>query len=127
MILQRGTFEGKTILSEASVREIHKDQTAGARIAYTIYEKHAARDPELPQARYGVGVWREKVDGASQQLQEASSQGALGFSPWIDVERQLAGVLSTRSSFSRVMPVYLELKNEIRRIIPANRNSSAIQ
>ena len=127
MILQHGTFEGKTILSDASVRELHKDQTAGAHIAYTIYEKHAARDPELPQARYGVGVWREKVDGASQQLREASSQGALGFSPWIDVERQLAGVLSTQSSFSRVMPVYLELKNEIRRIIPSNRNSSALQ
>ncbi len=121
MILQLGTFGGKTILSAASVREMHKDQTAGAHIAYTIYEKHAARDPELPHARYGVGVWREKVDRDSQQLREASSQGALGFSPWIDADRQLAGVLSTQSSFSRVMPVYLELKNEIRRIIPLPR------
>ncbi len=127
MILQQGTFAGKPILSAASVRELHKDQTGGARIAYTIYEKHAARDPELPMARYGVGVWRERVDRDSQQLREASSQGALGFSPWIDVERQLAGVLSTQSSFSRVMPVYLELKNEIRRIIPATNNSLELQ
>lgn len=126
MILQRGSFNGKQILSAASVVEMHKDQTGGARIAYTIYEKHGARDPSLPRARYGVGVWREKVDGAGQQLREASSQGALGFSPWIDVERNLAGVLSVRSSFSRVVPVYLELKEEIRQIVPASDNPLAL-
>jgi CubicO group peptidase (beta-lactamase class C family) len=120
MILQHGSFDGKQILSAASVVEMHKDQTGGARVAYTIYEKHAARDPSLPRARYGVGVWREKTDEASQQLREASSQGALGFSPWVDVERNLAGVLSVQSSFSGVMPVYLELKEEIRRIVPAS-------
>lgn len=126
MILQRGSFNGKQILSAASVVEMHKDQTGGARIAYTIYEKHGARDPSLPRARYGVGVWREKVDEASQQLREASSQGALGFSPWVDVERNLAGVLSVQSSFSRVVPVYLELKEEIRRIVPAGDKPLAL-
>jgi CubicO group peptidase (beta-lactamase class C family) len=127
MILQRGNFDGKQILSAASVVEMHKDQTEGARIAYTIYEKHAARDPSLPLARYGIGVWREKVDESSQQLREASSQGALGFSPWIDVERNLAGVLSVQSSFSRVVPVYLELKEEIRRIVQASDSPLALQ
>jgi CubicO group peptidase (beta-lactamase class C family) len=125
MILQRGTSNGKQILSASSVVEMHKDQTSGARIGYTIYEKHAARDPSLPLARYGLGVWREKVDDASRQLREASSQGALGFTPWVDVERSLAGVLSVQSSFSRVMPVYLELKQEIRRIVPVSNSPSA--
>ncbi len=78
------------------------------------------------RARYGVGVWRERIDEASQQLREASSQGALGFSPWIDVESNLAGVLSVQSSFSRVVPVYLELKKEIRRIVPASDNPLAL-
>lgn len=55
-------------------------------------------------------VWRERAT-------ELSSQGALGFTPWIDVERKLGGVISVRSSFSQIMPDYLELKNEIRRII----------
>jgi CubicO group peptidase (beta-lactamase class C family) len=126
MILQRGSFNGTKILSPMSVVEMHKDQTGGARIAYTIYEKHRARDPNLPLARYGVGVWREKVDEGRQQLREASSQGALGFSPWIDVERNLAGVLSVQSSFSRVIPVYLELKEEVRRIVPASGNPLAL-
>jgi CubicO group peptidase (beta-lactamase class C family) len=116
MILQRGSFGGKRILSEASVLEMHKDQTGGARIAYTIYEKHAALDQSLPLARYGIGMWREKAD-ASGELLEASSQGALGFSPWIDFERNLAGVLSVRSSFSRALPEYLAVKDQLRRIV----------
>jgi CubicO group peptidase (beta-lactamase class C family) len=126
MILQRGSFNGKQVLSATSVVDMHKDQTGGARIAYTIYEKHGARDPSLLLARYGVGVWREKVDEAGQQLHEASSHGALGFSPWIDVERNLAGVLSVQSSFSRVIPVYLELKEEIRRIVPKDAKPLAL-
>jgi serine-type D-Ala-D-Ala carboxypeptidase/endopeptidase len=125
MILNRGNFNGKQILSAASVAEMHKDQTNGARISYTIYEKHGDLDPTLLRARYGVGVWREKVDEASGELLEASSQGALGFSPWIDTKRNLAGVLSVQSSMSRVMPVYLELKKEIRRVVPASENASS--
>jgi CubicO group peptidase (beta-lactamase class C family) len=126
MILQRGSFNGKQILSAASLVEMHKDQTGGARIAYTIYEKKRALDPNLPLARYGIGVWREKVDDTNKQLHEASSHGALGFSPWVDVERNLAGVLSVQSSFSRVLPVYLKLKDEIRRIVPADDNPLAL-
>ncbi len=118
MLLQGGTFNGKRILSEASVIEMHKDQTGGARIEYTIYEKHGDLDPNLLLARYGVGMWREKFDVTSGQLQEVSSQGFFGFTPWIDVERNLAGVISVQSGFSRIMPDYLELKKEIRRIIP---------
>jgi CubicO group peptidase (beta-lactamase class C family) len=119
MLLQQGSVNGKRILSEASVAEMHKDQTGGARIAYTIYEKHRSLDTNLLLARYGIGVWREKFDLGTRQVQELSSPGALGFTPWIDVERRLAGVFSVRSSFSRVMPDYLELTNEIRRIVPA--------
>jgi CubicO group peptidase (beta-lactamase class C family) len=127
MILNRGNFEGKQILSTESVSEIHKDQTQGARIVYTIYEKHADLDPALPGARYGIGVWRETVDENTGQLLEASSQGALGFCPWIDTGRNLAGVLSTQSSMSRVMPVYMNLKEEIRRTLPAGPNISGLR
>jgi hypothetical protein len=117
MVLQRGTVDGKQILSASSVTEMHQDQTGGARITYTIYERHAALDPTLLQARYGIGMWREKIDDRGQLL-EASSQGALGFSPWIDVKRNLAGVLSIRSSFSLALPDYLAVKDQIRRTVP---------
>lgn len=115
MLIREGNLNGRQVLSARAVTELHSDQTGGARIEYTIYEKHRNLDPNLPLARYGLGVWREKV--TTGQLQELSSQGALGFTPWIDVERKLGGVISVRSSFSRIMPDYLELKNEIRRIV----------
>ena len=115
MLLREGKFNVRQILSPRAVTELHSDQTGGARIEYTIYEKHRDLDPNLVLARYGVGVWREKA--MNGQLQELSSQGALGFTPWIDVERKLGGVISVRSSFSRIMPDYLELKDEIRRIV----------
>ena len=110
MLLREGNYNGRQILSPRAVAELHTDQTGGARIEYTIYEKHRDLDPNLPLARYGVGVWRERAT-------ELSSQGALGFTPWIDVQLKLGGVISVRSSFSRIMPDYLELKNEVRRII----------
>jgi serine-type D-Ala-D-Ala carboxypeptidase/endopeptidase len=118
LILDQGNFNGQTILSAAAITEMLKDQTQGARIVYTIYEKHGDLEPTLLNARYGIGVWREKVDEQAGGLIEASSQGALGFTPWIDLTRNLVCVLSVQSSFSRVMPVYLKLKQEIRRAIP---------
>jgi hypothetical protein len=118
MLLNRGFFNGRRVLSEAAVAEMHKDQTDGTPIVYTIYEKHGDLNPELLQARYGLGVWREVVRAETGELLEASSQGALGFSPWIDLKRNLGGVLLVQSSMSRVMPVYLELKKEIRRVVP---------
>lgn len=121
MILNRGTFEGRRVLSEKAVAEMQKDQTAGAHISYTIYKNHGGLNPDLPGARYGLGAWREVVDERTGELLEMSSQGALGFSPWIDLERNLAGVLLAQSSMSRVMPVYLELKKEVRRAVPPSQ------
>lgn len=127
MIINQGEFGGGQLLSAESLAEMHRDQTAGARIGYTIYEKHGRLDPELPRARYGIGVWREKIDESTGELLEASSQGALGFSPWIDVRRKLAGVLSVQSSMSRVMPVYLRLKEEVRRVVPESKNKPILR
>jgi hypothetical protein len=59
----------------------------------TRFTGNTAR-PLLPHARYGIGVWLEKVDDGSGELLEASSQGAPGFSLWIDMERNLDGLLS---------------------------------
>ena len=127
MILNQGKFGGRQILTAESLTEMHRDQTGGARIGYTIYEKHSRLDPELPGARYGIGVWREKIDQSTGELLQASSQGALGFSPWIDVRRELAGVLSVQSSMSRVMPIYLRLKEEVRRVVPESKNKPILR
>jgi hypothetical protein len=75
----------------------------------------------------GVGIlggilavfWRPGV-GARSAVQHFAA-GAV-----IATERNLAGVLSTQSSMSRVMPVYMNLKEEIRRIVPAGPNISVL-
>jgi CubicO group peptidase (beta-lactamase class C family) len=118
MILNGGEIDGKRVLSEAAIAEMRRDQTAGAPIRYTIYQNFGHLNPALPRARYGIGVWREVVDDRTGEVVEISSQGALGFSPWIDFERNLAGVLAVRSSQTRIMPVYLRLKEAIRGIVP---------
>lgn len=58
---------------------------------------------------------------------ELSSQGAFGFSPWIDLERNLIGVLSVKSLLIKVMPTYLELKDHIRAAIDSVGNPSSVK
>ena len=79
----------------------------------------------LPQARYGVRVWRERVDNTGE-LEVASSQGAFGYSPFVDLKRNLTGVIAV-SGLLRVLPAYIEIERVIRRVLPlAPLRSAAI-
>lgn len=119
MLLNDGVYDGRRVLSEESIRAMHLDQTGGAPIVYTPYEKHAYIDPSLPATRYGIGNWRERVLSATGEVVESASQGAFGFSPWIDRERNLAGVLAVRSLMERVAPTYFAMKQIIRETLDA--------
>ncbi len=112
MLLNRGMFEGTRILSEQAITELHQDQTGGASISYSIFWDKGHLDPNLPKAKYGVGVWIEKQNEATGETIEASSPGALGAYPWIDFRQNVAGVILAQSSFSRVLPIYLRVKRE---------------
>jgi CubicO group peptidase (beta-lactamase class C family) len=128
MILNRGVLNGRMILSAASVDEMQKDQTRGAAIGFTPYEKYGYLDPALPSTRYGLGEWLERVDATGRTV-EVSCQGAFGFSPWIDKERMLVGVLMVSSSLVQVMPVYLDLKQIVRTAIapvPKSRRRAVV-
>ena len=117
MLLQGGVFDGERVLTEAAIETMLADQTGGATIVYSPYQPYFWLDASLPGTRYGVGVWREVLDNKGV-LTEASSQGAFGFSPWIDRERNLAGVLSVFSTLGAVYPTYYTLKQMIREEIP---------
>ena len=118
IFLNEGSYQGRRLLSPAAVAEMTRDQTMGVEILRSVYEDYRDLDPGLPKLRYGLGVWRERVESPSGRLLDASSQGAMGFSPWIDIDRHLAGVLSVQSSQDLIMPLYLELKELVRRIVP---------
>ena len=93
MIASNGVHEGRQVLSRAVIAEMERDQTFGA----------PGRPGEfMPYALgYGVGVWRVRVDGEGRALQVAS-QGAFGYSPWIDRDTGLVGVVAVFDQLSRV-------------------------
>jgi CubicO group peptidase (beta-lactamase class C family) len=116
MMLNGGSFEGRRILSQNAVIEMHKDQTSGSEIEYTIFGDKGHLDPRLPKATYGVGMWREVYTG-QENAPEVSSPGALGSYPWIDFQRGVGGMILTNNTFSRSLPIYLEVKKRTLQII----------
>ena len=120
MILNEGSFEGRRVLSPSAVVEMHKDQTGGSLIEYTIFGDKGDLDPRLPKATYGIGMWREVYEDHSDAL-DVSSPGALGSYPWIDFQRGVGGMILTNNTFSRSLPIYLEVKKRTQQIIDAQR------
>lgn len=113
MMLFKGRYEGRRIVSERLVDEILTDQTAG------VSERRVFGDPVDPTPwpstnnRYGLGMWRERVDD-SGELIVANSIGGGGFVPWINLELDLTGLLAVNDDLEAVAPVYRELKSRIR-------------
>jgi CubicO group peptidase (beta-lactamase class C family) len=122
MLLHGGIYHGKRVLSQEAVDEMLKDQTGGVPIVHSPWQQYEDISPGIHEIRYGIGCWREVVDETGE-LKEASSQGAFGFSPWIDIDRNVAGVLAVKSRLTKVMPVYLEMKEIIRDALDAGQET----
>lgn len=93
MLLDNGVSKtGERILTAEALAELHGDQTANVRIALS---------PGGPDTKYGLGVWRSAIDenGIAQRI---SSPGGGGFTPWIDLERNLYGILMIEDRIERV-------------------------
>lgn len=120
MVLGRGMLDGKRILSETSIDSMLADQTRGARIGYTPYLGMEYAFPGIKNTRYGIGVWRERIDTATGRALEVASQGRFGWSPWVDFERQYCGVLAVKSnSVVSIYPSYMKIKQLIREALDA--------
>jgi hypothetical protein len=96
--------------------EILKDQTNNLTIFYSPYFGTGALDPALPSNRYGFGCWLEKKDAQNRNI-EFGSQGAFGWSPWIDTTRQITGVLGAYYTYQQVLPTYLQLKKLVAQVV----------
>jgi uncharacterized protein (TIGR03437 family) len=112
MILNGGVHEGRRILSSRAIDVMLADQTSNARIVFSPYQ----RDPATADTRYGIGNWRQLVTNGV--LEESSSTGAFGFTPWVDHTRNLTGVLSVLNDNPVVMPFYLRIREVLLRQIP---------
>jgi CubicO group peptidase (beta-lactamase class C family) len=95
MLLAGGRGDDGEVLSEAAVALLLANQTPDM-----VYG---------PENGYGLGCWRERVDAATGEILLASAPGANGFTPWIDLEHGIAGVLAVDGDGSAVRTVFLEL------------------
>lgn len=115
-VLQMLLDGGAPILTSSAVDSMLADQMRGAAIAYTPYDALAqiVGDPALAEIRYGMGVWREEVDPETGAGLEFASQGAYGFSPWIDRPNDVVAVLAVEDDLQALYPTYLRLKALVR-------------
>lgn len=84
MILNKGTFEGKRILSEAAIAEMEKAQFADKPVKYT---------PETTEGlHHGLGAWLQQEDANGNGL-VISGLGNFGTFPYVDNCRKYAAIL----------------------------------
>ena len=95
MLLARGTYEGREVLSPALVSEMLKDQT-----------RDVAPWRRQP---YALGAWCT-LDPKTGEPVRFSSPGTLGFYPWIDLRRSVGGVFASASGADAAWPFYEELR-----------------
>ncbi|MES2376629.1 MAG: serine hydrolase domain-containing protein [Bacteroidota bacterium] len=86
MILNKGTSNGKRILSEAAIAEMQVDRiTDDVKVAYS--------PAEAGNLGYGYGEWVSK--GADNTGWPISSPGLFGSFPWVDYKNGYAAILMT--------------------------------
>lgn len=120
MVLERGELDGRRIIAERFIDSMLADQTRGAVVGYSPYFGMESRFPGIRNTRYGIGVWRERVDPETGRALEVASQGRFGFSPWVDFERGYCAVLAVKSSsVVDIYPTYMLIKQYIREAIDA--------
>jgi CubicO group peptidase (beta-lactamase class C family) len=106
MLRSHGMHNGQVVLSAASVDELLRNQTGALPFTCT------PQDFE-PLTRYGVGCWLDVVDAQGRAIQ-ASSTGALGFTPWIDTQRGICGVFAIQGSAQDVAPTMNAVQEQLR-------------
>jgi CubicO group peptidase (beta-lactamase class C family) len=89
LMLHDGVFQGRRLLSSASVAELERDQVVG----YDTSHDYSVGITKIPT--YGLGLWRDQVD-ASDAAFVLSGNGGKGFYPWIDYSRQVYGVVAVQ-------------------------------
>jgi len=88
MILNKGMFDGKRILSEKSINEMQVNRLKeGVKIAYS--------PSEAGGFGYGYGEWIMDQPKGSKTTKSVSSPGLFGSFPWLDNEKHYAAFLMT--------------------------------
>lgn len=101
MLLNKGMFEGKKILSEESIAEMQKAQLPGLPIKYT---------PKVAEGfQYGLGAWIEENDGKNT----VTSPSLTGTWPFVDLCRNYSCIIFVESPLKEDKKQYYQQIKEI--------------
>lgn len=101
MHLNNGEYNGKRFLSQTAVAEMQKDQIGNATVAF---------HPVSDSRDYGLGWVRDRF-GRDGETLSISHPGAFGTTQWIDIDRNITGVLFT--------PMPLKFAHHLHRLVRA--------
>ena len=94
MLLNGGLYKDKRILSVKAVTTMLANQSGDSlpilRHPYGVLD---IIDPALAKAPYGIGCWLEDFDPKTGQTTAITSGGGFGCMPFLDLKRNVAGVL----------------------------------
>ena len=105
MLASGGVFEGRVVLSRASVDEMERAQTLGKPMAYMPEGVPAS-------SQYGLGNWTETWDDSGSG-EMVSSPGAFGAYPWIDRKSGVYGIFFLNVRLPRVVRAELAERQAI--------------
>jgi CubicO group peptidase (beta-lactamase class C family) len=112
MILNKGMYKGKRILSEKSIAAMQVNRI-------TQHVKIAYMPAEAGNFGYGYGEWVMQSSSQNEPAKAVSSPGLFGSFPWIDNEKGYSAFLMTFYVNSRGRNQrYLELKQLIDSLLP---------
>jgi CubicO group peptidase (beta-lactamase class C family) len=112
MIVNKGMFEGKRILSEKSISEMQKKQTGAAVAKYA--------PPVAAGYDYGLGEWILETDASSNAI-SVSCPGLFGTFPVVDNCRGYAFIIFVKTLVNeQKRDLYLSLKGAIDQQITGN-------
>ncbi len=114
MLLARGQHDGGSFLTALSVATIIDDRVSGA--------PATCIPPTADRAAYGVGCWIDIV-GPGGFTHQASSPGAFGFNPWVDVRRGYHGIVMIRGQNADVDSLVEQIQAGIRSRVDALRRA----
>jgi CubicO group peptidase (beta-lactamase class C family) len=109
MILDKGIYNGKRVLSAGSIAAMQKDYTKDANIVYSPVNAKSWD--------YGFGEWVMK-DGATSKSNTVSSPGLFGSFPWIDNQKGYCAMLFTFNLKNKGREeLYKSLKETVDKVI----------
>jgi CubicO group peptidase (beta-lactamase class C family) len=101
-----GTYNGRRILSDQAVSQMHTKQGKLELLMSGPYGND-----------YGLAFFLDRLDGKGH-ARMITHPGLFGTCPWLDKDRDLVGVFLVQSSFLRVTPLVREIQATVREIIP---------